>query len=1010
MSLTLLLAIALAAPDLRLELERESLTGTHYRYRQYIDGLPVIGGEINVTVRPDGSREETQHVATRVIAPRFVKGDVVWVHANGVARLARRDISAERIRYRDPESGAVLLERQRALRAKEGAVFDPNPVVELNAPELRDLDDSPSAVPSQAYTIVELRDVHDSGALGGPWVQIADLQAPAVPPVDAAGPLIFDRSHDGFEDVNAYFHIDRSQRHLQALGYRGARALVPYAIETDTHAAGGNDNSFFQASPAIAGRGRLFFGEGGTDDAEDSDLVVHEYGHAIHEWISPGTFLGPSGSEGRALSEGFGDYWALSAEYAAALASGRDPFCFADWDARCEGGNCAYPPGADCLRRLDTPKTMADYIRGESPGIEHRNGEIWSAALAEVLVVLSRRHGLEEGRRLSDTLVIESLFATPPNPSFATIARQMLAAEKFVSGGASADVVCAAMVKRGILDNCATMPRGELTYFPGAGGGVTVPDNDRSGITLSSFVSDSRLIEQLLVSVNIEHSGRGELHVSLIAPDGTTVRLANTSGERAPDLYTTFGRDSIPVDSLDVFRGRPAVGEWKLRVADLAFRDVATIVSWSVVVRFQGSDPANERPATAGARQIVPVAGHLPGAFGTFFTTDLQILNPGPREREALLVFTSSASDGRAGFAAVRVVLSAGETVVYRDVVRTLFSAAGIGQLEIGGDVIASARISTTTDDGTFGLHARAMRVDEAIGRGEDPVFIAHLRNDGLFRSNIGFAETSGFPAQAIVEINDRRLTVHVPPFGHRQVAVDVPGEMLLARVSVEGEGRLLAYGATVDNQSGDPIFIPAQDTTRGLIPAISGPGVAGTFWRTDLAISPSADLTYTTAVESVTRRVGTATRIEDAIADLFDRPGTSGTIVNRSDGLVSARIWTEGPQGTYGLHAPLAEPSAAARQHILHVETSPHFRTNVGLLSDIPSRVRVTILDGDGDPIATSEHALVPLQLVQFPILEPVMNGRAEVEVIEGRVYAYGALVDNRTGDPMLVPAQRDP
>jgi hypothetical protein len=41
-----------------------------------------------------------------------------------------------------------------------------------------------------------------------------------------------------------------------------------------------------------------------VDDAEDADVVLHEFGHAIHYWI---TGLKSSSSQG--LGEGSGDYW-----------------------------------------------------------------------------------------------------------------------------------------------------------------------------------------------------------------------------------------------------------------------------------------------------------------------------------------------------------------------------------------------------------------------------------------------------------------------------------------------------------------------------------------------------------------------------------------------------------------------------------------------------------------------------------------------------------------------------
>jgi subtilisin-like proprotein convertase family protein len=1005
MLVPLLLAVAIATPDLRLEVQRESLTGTHYRYRQYIDGIPVHGGEVNVTVRPDGSREERRDLAkpaqSRLRSATSGAG-LVWINEGGVARLARREITGPFPveRFLDVDDGRVIAERPLHLRAKPAAVFDPNPVTRLNAPALQDLNDSPAAVPPAAYSIVELRDLNATGPIGGPWVQITELQGPAVPPADVSADLIFDRSQSGFEDVNAYFHIDRSQRHLRSLGYAGMRALVPYAIPVDTHSAGGTDNSFFIAASSGPGRGSLHFGEGGTDDAEDSDLVVHEYAHAIHEWIAPGTFLASSGNPARAISEGFGDYWALSAEYAAAIESGRDPFCFADWDARCEGDNCAYPAGSDCLRRLDSTKTVDDYIEGDAAGTEHRNGEIWSSALAEIFVALTARYGVAEGRRVSDVLAIESFFGTPPNPTFETIARQMLAAERFVTGGVNRDVLCAAMSRRGIIEDCAPRPRGEVTLFPGDGSGVIVPDNSPQGVTLSSFVNDARRIEELMVSVNIRHSGRGELRVQLIGPDGTTVRLVESSPDRSPDLVTTFGRDSVPIDSLDGFRGRSAAGEWRLRVIDVAFRDVATVISWSLVIRFEGDSPQTERPSDTGPRQVIPVVGRTPGMNGTFFTTDVRLFNPNNATVEATLVFTPAAAE----FLAVTVVMPPGEVVAFDDVVRTLFASGGLGHLEIAGDVIASSRTWTTSPEGTYGLFAAASPVEDAIGSGET-AHIAHLRNDAAFRSNIGFAEVDGRTAAVSVSIGGEIFRYDVAPHGHVQVPVPVAGSILDARITVEGEGRVLAYGAVVDNQSGDPILIPAsRATASGMVPGISSGGVAGTYWRTDIAVTPPATLRYTTATGTVDRAVSEPTRAEDAVADFFGRPSSSGTIT--AGGAVSARIWTRGPNGTYGLFAPFREPSSSAFQHILHIERSLTFRTNIGLLSDVTSRVRVTIMDGDGHTIETHEHDVHPFQLVQFPVLQPVFNGRALVEPLNGRVYAYAALVDNRTGDPIFIPA----
>jgi zinc metalloprotease ZmpB len=1024
MLFSLLLAMAAVAPDLRLEVVRESLAGTHYRYRQYAGGSPVVGGEVNVTIRPDGRREEARAVAAVPPHASAIRGGV-WVNVDGQAFLTRREVIHDRhlvmLRYIDLDTGATVREELLSYNAKPASIFEANPVVKLDDPDLRDMEDSATAVPGAAYSIVELPRVNESGPLGGPAVQIKDFQLPNVTPADSAGPFLFNREDDGFEDVNAYFHIDQSQQHLQWLGYTGVRQLVPYAVETDTHAAGGTDNSFFVILLSAAGRGRLHFGEGGTDDAEDSDLVVHEYAHAIHEWISPSTFLGSFESEARAIGEGFGDYWALSAKYQEALASGRDPFCFADWDVRCwtnpPGDRCAYPPGTDCLRRLDSPKTMADYAFGNNAGTEHRNGAIWSSALREIYIALTQRYGLEEGRRISDTLVLESFFGTPPTPTFASMARQMIGADRYISGGRNSDVICSAMTRRGILGDCLAMPRGELTYFPGRGSGTVVPDNDPQGIELSVFVSDPRTIEKVMLSVDIEHRGRGELRLALVGPDGTTARLYQPNAERAPDLVTTFGRDSIPVDSLDVFRGRSAAGEWRLRIVDAAFADLATIRSWNLIIQFAGDEPASER-GVASERQVIPVVGHTPGANGTFFRSDVRMLNRGTRETEVVLTFTPSTSDGRITFGAVKVIVGPGESAAFDDVVRTIFATRGTGQLEIAGDVLASARTYTISDEGTFGLFSAAIDVDDAVS----PSWIVHLRNDDAFRSNIGFAEVSGNPARVVIELHsatgqEEIFSHELLPFSHLQVPVEMAGEQIYARVTVEGMGRVIAYGATVDNRSGDPIFIPAASgppQTVAVIPAISSGGLAGTYWRTEYVVTPLAEPSLQSQTfmapsgQRIERSVEGSSRFDDVLPELFGVSDTRGTItrgVMLTPAIVSARIWTHGPNGTYGQFVPFGEPSLATIRHILHVENSDDYRTNIGLIALANVSVRVTIYSADGDAITTSVHHLRPYELEQFQVLAGVTHGYAVIE--GGADYAYGSVVDNRTGDPIFVPGR---
>lgn len=938
----------LAAAALVFELSRESLTGTHCRYREYVNGLPTDHyvivpcgwGQAPTTLkRPlDGA------TTLRVVDGRVVRREIV--HDSPLEPYAHD--------Y-DAFTGALVRRTPLFFHAKPARVFDPNPVVTLDDPALQDLNDAASAVPVTAYRDVEL----DDQALHGPHVTLIDRQPRGVAPPE--GVLTFDREQDGFEDVNAYFHIDRSQRHLRDLGYTGARAVVPYAIEVDAHAASGADNSFFIPSTTEAGKGVLYFGEGGTDDAEDADLLVHEYAHAIMEWIAPGTFGGAFSGEPRAFGEGFGDYWAFSAHAEARRASGRDPYCFADWDARCwqdaASESCGYAPGTDCLRRVDSTKTMDDYETAETSGVEHRNGAIWSSALREIHEQI--------GRTATDTILVESLFDAPPRPTFAVMAERLLQADRLLYRGVHAGAICSAMFARGIVAQCDTTPRGEWTLFPASLYGVAIPENSPAGVTSTITVDDPRLIEALAVRVDIEHPSRGDLFVELTAPDGTKLVLHQLSSSRTADIHATF-----PVDAL---AGRSAAGTWTLFIADRRPRDAGTLRSWGLEIRFAGAEPVAERPH--GESQLIPVVAHIFGQDGAY-VSDVRIANPSSAPAEATLIFTRSGEDGMQSFAVQRLSLAAGQTAALDDVVQRAFHTFGSGTLEVQGAVIAMSRIA-------------GQQVPPAAGTtalGQPPLLVAPYPEAG--RVNVGLAETAG--GRGVVRVNDR--DVEIAPFSHVQFPVDAG---LLVVSVVEGNPRVAAYLSQIGT---DALYVAAEEARERTqcAPAITSQTTPD--WRTDLWLA-SRD-TGTLRIESHPGGAVAAVfpaAFEDVLARLFHRTVTTSVLCADvpANAFASTRI-VHGP-ATQAVPFHAAGP---AEQHLLFGENSAARRINIGIVST-GGLAEVTVHDAEG---AEVERFTITTQRA---VQAPVANGRAVVRFLSGTGRAYASVIDTRTGDATFFPGQ---
>jgi extracellular elastinolytic metalloproteinase len=251
----------------------------------------------------------------------------------------------------------------------------------------------------------------------------------------------------------------------------------------------------------------------------------------------------------------------------------------------------------------------------------HDVGEIWAATL----LALNRRLG----KTLTLQLVVDALKLSPANPSFlqmrdailaalkakgesgqldaSEVARQTAAAwEVFARYGMGVNARSAGASLSGIVGDDTTppsAPQGDVRAE--AAPNAAIPDANPAGIQSALIVDRPGTIGEIAVDVDIRHTYRGDLRVTLIAPDGRQVVLHDRTGAGADDLVRRFTAADVP--GLAQLAGAPVRGTWRLAVTDLATRDIGTLRRWALAIGIAEGGP-HHVTGTAQPAQLIPDA------------------------------------------------------------------------------------------------------------------------------------------------------------------------------------------------------------------------------------------------------------------------------------------------------------------------------------------------------------------------------------------------------------------
>lgn len=387
---------------------KESKGGQHYCFTQEIFNIPVYRSMVKVNILNNSNWVDVFSLTfseQKMTLPIYNCDYLFPLEDQLIA--VKKSSSQHFLVFEDLQGNEIYKYDKHSYSGKKDttavvSVFNPDPLtsakVNYGTPYFDNNNNTNSFLDAQMqYKTVALKFQNDTFYLENDYYLIKDLDAPTKAVTTSVSDTFkFNRSQDGFEDINSFYHLNVYRDYLINLGYP---SLVNNYLNIDPHAWNGAENSSFDeyTSPAS-----LLFGEGGIDDAEDADVVIHEFGHFISANAAP---FSNSGLQRKTIDEGFGDYVASS--YSKSISDFEWSKVF-NWD----GNNGAWQG-----RNAASTKIYPDDYSGN----QWKDGEMWSSVLMEI--------NNDIGRTSADELVFEALFMQSTNTSMIDAAINLLKAD-----------------------------------------------------------------------------------------------------------------------------------------------------------------------------------------------------------------------------------------------------------------------------------------------------------------------------------------------------------------------------------------------------------------------------------------------------------------------------------------------------------------------------------------------------------------------------------------------------
>ena len=376
---------------------------------------------------------------------------------------------------------------------------------------------------------------------------------------------------------------------------------------------------------------------------------------------------------------------------------------------------------------------------------------------------------------------------------------------------------------------------------------------------------------------------------------------------------------------------------------------------------------------------------------------------------------------------------------------------------------VASSRTFNQSAGGTLGQYIPAIPFANFIGKisGDARAGILSMQQisqSAAYRTNLGIVEAAGKAASVLVSVFDASgknlldLPIELKAGEQQQLNSFLATHNITlndGRIEVKvtgGEGKIVAYASVVDNKTTDPLLVTGVPLAQAPARTYVLPGVADLSnglanWRTDLRVfNAGPDPQYVTMTlypqtgsassdplsRSVSINPGEVTILDNVLASRFGVTNIGGALhvdtLADTNLLVTGRTYNqiEGG-GTYGQFIGAVTPADAVGKggrtlNVLQVEDSTRYRTNLGIaeVSGKPATVEVSVFLPDAKVVPKLQIPLAANEYRQFRVLQQLgvgtaYNARITIRVVdgEGKIAAYGSVIDMQTQDPTYVPAQ---